>query len=1783
MARLYRFASAGCDADHLFGASTLPPGVSSPLGGGETSFQDVIKGFNVSKGYSDDLHCNAEQITMPGPYDKQPAYALKPVYTRPSDCECKLITDMYNMYQASGSALSFSGYLQQTQQITMTDADLATLRSLCANTTNSASCINISHPILLPPAMQCYVGPTCASCETVRSVYRSYLQDYPSDTPKNSLDVDTTQEQKNLLFQNYMNSRLGFSKQAWEYLQFLDTCAAHSDTTDVQKCTNTIADMFQTSGKDVMLDMKRTADGGYIMVGSTTRPGRATDAYIIRYDSSNNIQWAKTYGGTEDDIFWRVRATSDGGYVAVGTTFSDTSLGTGEVMAVKLSANGSTMWKKSFGFDRDGSKGFDITQTSDGGYAIVGDYNIDSSNNMGSEGSGMLVIRTDSGGNISWARQIKVDANGCDGYGIRQIGDTLFVTGRNLDKPNARFYGALYQLNDASGTLINEYHYSDATGSISTSLIDLYPRGTGYRVLAIRALGGSGDSCHAAVLDLTNTGQKTRYEVVDDPPGTVAKGTLNSADFTLTSDGGFLVGQSPVGVGLKNIYWTKSDSVGNPAWSRRTTLSDTQYVASIVQNSDSSYASLCRDSGIATLLRLSKTGTTSCFDSTVTIAIKNLPLSLQAQTSTDSVLTVLSVDSLIGEDTVRPVDFPITCPIGGNCYTISSGPILCGKAAPVFAPVNEPPITACTDSTFFAVSKGTVLYNNYTDSLTGDFEHQYLAECLQGYKHEVFTVTHSQREYHYTLYYYDQAGNLLKTVPPAGVDQHTDSVWMQDVRSARAAGVKKVPSHALVTNYRYNTLNQVVTQRTPDGGTSFFWYDRLGRLALSQNARQVPNNQYSYTLYDSIGRITQVGQLVSSTAPTDAITRSESSLSSWITTVASSEEQITLTTYDSANYYAIPALAAHNLRNRVAWTALYSTYSDMVAVPGNHSAATYYSYDILGNVDTLVQDYKLGSMANQLNRLKKIVYDYDLVSGKVNKVSYQHGQVDAFYHTYVYDAENRITNVQSSMDSINWDNDAFYSYYAHGPLARTILGEQQVQGVNYAYTLQGWLKAINPDIYTGGSYTLRPDSAGNVVAASAYNLLLNYYNGDYRPISGAGALDNGMYGTLGADSMPLFNGNISSMGLSVRKLDNPMLYNYRYDQLNRLIHMDAWKRTGSDWSAITKISDYQEDIGYDPNGNILRYKRNGTTAGGLDMDKLQYNYTAGTNQLDHIHDTVTTSSSYDDIKSQSSGNYKYDSIGQLVSDDASGISTITWTVYGKIASITKGVDTTILYTYDPAGNRISKSVVHGGDTLTTWYVRDGQGNVLSVYTYGDPAVHGKDLTQTELHIYGSSRLGIWRPNKDVYVIPRDSIIPMPLLGTGDSVTFTRGNKLFELTNHLGNVLVTISDKRFGVTPDSVVRYYLPDVVNANDYYPFGMLQPGRSYAQSGTGYRYGFNGKEKDDEVKGAGDQIDYGMRVYDPRAGRFLSVDPITSKYPGLTPYQFASNTPVQAIDLDGLEAWAVNTRTGQTESGSLDFTLYQREKGWIFGTYRGGVILHNVYKPSTIPAMAFQNHPIREEEIWATDIHGSGWIGLRSKVEASIEARRQEYVAAVGENIRNGPGGAIGYLIDGPRGSFVGATVDQVMLSFEGIPERYSSVMSTPENKPNERDVPYTEMPGLSPKPEDFNNTLHLGAFSNFKNIDELSAQFFGRNLENSVVDLMGNGWTVANANFRSKTVFEKIVGKTRYYAMWEPMNMEHSTDGRPTSYWKITMHRISQSNSSGHVRRVPYSSNFQHLKKK
>ena len=1509
--RLIGLCIAASDDTHPFGASTMPTGLYyTPLGTSYrfSSFQDILNTFNaLHTNHAGLPYCNAELITAPLPYTTTAIYSTVPVIRQPSSCQCTLINQYYALYQAAPQgAASFSAYLQQTQQISMTDADLSELRGAC-NGTTGGNCNFLTHVIQLPPAFQCNSGTVCATCGIVDTLYSQYKAQYPSYLPAISDSVDTAQATKNLLFQNFMNNRLGYGLQTWQYLQFIDSCSIYDSLYGALHCSSlSLGHAYHSADSAAFYSITGTPDNGYIMAGRIYGVDFAAwEAYLVKTDKAGNLQWARAFGHTGNSYFARAKAVSDG-YITIGSTPSDSS-GLNQELICKYSFSGSLLWVKTIGFGTaSGENGWDIIQTSDGGYATAGTYN-------DAPGTGdILVSKLDSSGNQVWNEHFGTVNGGVPnsdiGKDIFEQGDTLIVIGSTY---SGEWDPTIYKLNEGSGSILGSAAAGYTQSGRSLWPGPAYQTANGYRIFLDNTDAGATTHQQIAFFDITRNNTAIDFVEANVPPG---NNVATTAGIVPTSDGGAMVAQC--GDVTKHIYLTKVSGANTATSNSMITLTGYQAVGGVFQNADTTYglAGSTNDTS-AVFMTLNSSGQAGCKDSALTVGVTTPEIDDESFTTLATAFVFNSNDQPVSHyytSSVTPADSLISCSQSPLCGSLAIPPTLCGKAQPIFGPASQDSTTTCTDSTFFAVSKGTGLYNTYSDSLTGDFEHRYDSVCMRAYRFETFTATHHDNQYHYTLYYYDQAGNLIKTVPPAGVNPAFRTTWTDSVDAARAAGQILVPTHSLTTSYRYNTLNQVISQHSPDGGQSGFWYDRLGRLAVSQNARQLPNSQYSYTQYDSIGRIVEVGQLTNSTAVTNGTSRNDSLLNLWITGVASSKEQVTQTAYDFAYSPIAPALAAQNLRNRVAYTGIYGTEADITSTTPTEAAITYYSYDILGNVDTLLHEYRSGNMTTASNRLKKIVYDYDLQSGKVDKVSYQHGYDDQFYHLYTYDAENRLTNVQTSADSLNWDNDAFYAYYLHGPLSRSVLGEQQVQGINYAYTLQGWMKGVNPAIASGSGFSIQPDGAsGSPIASNAYNLQLNYHYHDFIPISGVTPPDEGINTTMASDSTNLFNGNIASMGVKIAALGHPLLYNYHYDQLNRLVNMDAYNNTGTTWASSSSIQDFKENVAYDPNGNILTYNRNGnqTFAGtGLNMDQLTYYYKPNTNQLDHINDAVSASAYPNDIDAQSSGNYSYDAIGELVGDNASNISNITWTAYGKIKSIAKPhqspstVDTTISFTYDASGNRISKTETAGSSVTTTWYVRDAQGNPLAIYA-ASSSVKGGDLILSERDLYGSKRLGLARSAIDVAADSVPVVTSLPLLGWGNPGIFVRGNKLFELSNHLGNVLATISDRHYGISSDgSTVDHFNPVVLDANDYYPFGSLEPGRTYDASGA-YRYGFNGKENDNEVKGVGDEQDYGMRIYDPRVGRFLSVDPITDKYPALTPYQFASNTPLWGIDQDGLE----------------------------------------------------------------------------------------------------------------------------------------------------------------------------------------------------------------------------------------------------------------------------------------
>lgn len=103
------------------------------------------------------------------------------------------------------------------------------------------------------------------------------------------------------------------------------------------------------------------------------------------------------------------------------------------------------------------------------------------------------------------------------------------------------------------------------------------------------------------------------------------------------------------------------------------------------------------------------------------------------------------------------------------------------------------------------------------------------------------------------------------------------------------------------------------------------------------------------------------------------------------------------------------------------------------------------------------------------------------------------------------------------------------------------------------------------------------------------------------------------------------------------------------------------------------------------------------------------------------------------------------------------------------------------------------------------------------------------------------------------------------------------------------------------TSTDFVSLHMPDVLAYNDYYPFGSLVPNRQ--ASIDSYRYGFQGQEKDDEIKGEGNSLNFEFRMYDSRDGKFLSLDPLSKQYPHNSPYAFSENRVIDGIELEGLE----------------------------------------------------------------------------------------------------------------------------------------------------------------------------------------------------------------------------------------------------------------------------------------
>lgn len=180
--------------------------------------------------------------------------------------------------------------------------------------------------------------------------------------------------------------------------------------------------------------MAATADGGFIVAGTTGSASNSQDVYVMKLNSNGNKVWEKTYGGTGDDVTDAVSVNADGSILLAVSTENDN---TGDVPAnhgghdawiIKLTPNGDKVWSKLFGGD-DEEFAFSIKSTSDGGCIIAGYSNSSENGDIKGKTNGgedMWVMKLNAAGDISWT-SLFGGSNDDEGFGLTISADGGYV------------------------------------------------------------------------------------------------------------------------------------------------------------------------------------------------------------------------------------------------------------------------------------------------------------------------------------------------------------------------------------------------------------------------------------------------------------------------------------------------------------------------------------------------------------------------------------------------------------------------------------------------------------------------------------------------------------------------------------------------------------------------------------------------------------------------------------------------------------------------------------------------------------------------------------------------------------------------------------------------------------------------------------------------------------------------------------------------------------------------------------------------------------------------------------------------------------------------------------------------------------------------------------------------------------------------------------------------------------------------------------------------------------
>jgi hypothetical protein len=322
----------------------------------------------------------------------------------------------------------------------------------------------------------------------------------------------------------------------------------------------------------------KVSDGGYALAGCTWSFGvGGSDFWLVKVDSSGNIEWNKTYGGGSDDYAFSVVETSDGGYALAGYTGS---FGAGDLdfWLLKTDSDGVMQWNRTYG-GKNTDTAYSVIETSDGGYALAGHtYSFGAGAPFEADA---WLVKTDSAGNIQWNRTyggpnheyISSIIETADG-GYALAGHTYSFGAGDRDMWLVKV--------DATGVVQWSKTYGGRSEDFACSVVET---ADGYALAGATASLGMGDDDFWLVkTDVNGNMQWNR-----------AYGGTNCDichSLIETADGGYaLAGQTfSFGAGDSDFWVVKTDSTGNMQWNRTYGGASWDGANFLVETSDGEYA-----------------------------------------------------------------------------------------------------------------------------------------------------------------------------------------------------------------------------------------------------------------------------------------------------------------------------------------------------------------------------------------------------------------------------------------------------------------------------------------------------------------------------------------------------------------------------------------------------------------------------------------------------------------------------------------------------------------------------------------------------------------------------------------------------------------------------------------------------------------------------------------------------------------------------------------------------------------------------------------------------------------------------------------------------------------------------------------------------------------------------------------------------------------------------------------------------------------------------------------